>query len=755
MRIKVRALLDTLDLSRVIGDRRELKKVGREYTGLCPFHDDHTPSFTVVPHKQFAHCFACGWNGNALDFLMQYEGLTFKQAARRLMSEYGATPSIIEANGADHPLPPQRESKKRAEGDLYHSEVPPPKTPRPAMRTRLGPPVKVWEYKTAAGQVQGYVARYQDAARKVILCWSWGQDFPEGATTHSPSWHCRHFTRPRPLYGLELLAQSDPETTVILVEGEKTADAARQLFPASLAIVMTWPGGCPGIRHADFRPLADRHVILVPDHDDAGRKAMAWMADQSGKTDRLDVFVPKFQTLRVRLPEDSRPAGWDLADASFTPEEALQWLQAGLKPWSASPLREFIGDPEEVSAPIPDRNPPLREGDDAPSFDPLPIHAYDRDIEQLAEAPAYSKPAGNPLDWEYLFEHKPPDRDWAIDSWLGMGHVTLLAGPGGTGKSLLAQTIATALAVGTNYVGTIQKARRVLYWSCEDDHDELWRRQIAICDYLRTRLVDLKNLLVIPRLGQRNDLMLVTHDGWSFTSVMEELEKIVVENKIEVLFLDTVAQACPNEIDRHIVTTFCNKFAGLTPGLATVLIAHPSRTLGAEFSGSTAWEAAVRMRWLFANKLPDTQIAGEPDEEAPDDEIRFLAKRKANYTNKDWVKLRYERGIFVPEYVTDQGYVSATMRSVAESIVMKAMEDFAGMNIVTTDSGNSPSFLPKMILEHHMAQNATRKHLTEAMRDLMRRHVIVRTTAGKYDNRKDRIGLIIAPPPGAADKSLL
>src|ERR1700739_447581 len=126
--IKLRALLDTLDLSRVVGDRLQLRKHGREFVGLCPFHDDHTPSLNVVPSKRFAHCFACGWNGNAIDFLMQFHGLGFKAAARILVRDYSAEGSVLQANGADSHASP---AKARAEGDLYHSEVPPKNIGRP------------------------------------------------------------------------------------------------------------------------------------------------------------------------------------------------------------------------------------------------------------------------------------------------------------------------------------------------------------------------------------------------------------------------------------------------------------------------------------------------------------------------------------------------------------------------------------------------------------------------------------------------
>jgi hypothetical protein len=81
------------------------------------------------------------------------------------------------------------------------------------------------------------------------------------------------------------------------------------------------------------------------------------------------------------------------------------------------------------------------------------------------------------LDWRALELGNPPEREWAIEHWLGMGHVTLLAGGGGTGKTLLAQAMGSCLALRREYLDWMPAERRVLMWATEDDRDELWRRQ--------------------------------------------------------------------------------------------------------------------------------------------------------------------------------------------------------------------------------------------------------------------------------------
>lgn len=105
-------LLGRVDVVEVVGERVQLKKAGRNYSGLCPFHQEKTPSFTVSADKQFYHCFGCGAHGNALRFLMEYDKLPFPEAVDQLAGRLGID---VPREGADDPRAQQRE-KKRKEG---------------------------------------------------------------------------------------------------------------------------------------------------------------------------------------------------------------------------------------------------------------------------------------------------------------------------------------------------------------------------------------------------------------------------------------------------------------------------------------------------------------------------------------------------------------------------------------------------------------------------------------------------------------
>ncbi len=80
---------DATDIVELVGRYVTLKKAGKDYKALCPFHKEKTPSFYVVPDKQIFHCFGCGASGNVFAFLMKYENISFYEALKRLAAEAG------------------------------------------------------------------------------------------------------------------------------------------------------------------------------------------------------------------------------------------------------------------------------------------------------------------------------------------------------------------------------------------------------------------------------------------------------------------------------------------------------------------------------------------------------------------------------------------------------------------------------------------------------------------------------------------
>ena len=85
----IRRVKNTANIVDVVSDNVLLKKSGRNYLGLCPFHSEKTPSFTVSPDKQIFYCFGCHTGGNVFSYIMQHEGLSFPEAVRYVAGKYG------------------------------------------------------------------------------------------------------------------------------------------------------------------------------------------------------------------------------------------------------------------------------------------------------------------------------------------------------------------------------------------------------------------------------------------------------------------------------------------------------------------------------------------------------------------------------------------------------------------------------------------------------------------------------------------
>jgi DNA primase len=105
----IQDLLSRVDIVDVVGRYVQLKKGGANYMGLCPFHNEKSPSFTVSPTKQFYHCFGCGAHGSAIGFLMEYSGLGYVDAIKDLAQGVGLT-----VPQSDDRLPPAKRAEAQA-----------------------------------------------------------------------------------------------------------------------------------------------------------------------------------------------------------------------------------------------------------------------------------------------------------------------------------------------------------------------------------------------------------------------------------------------------------------------------------------------------------------------------------------------------------------------------------------------------------------------------------------------------------------
>ena len=108
----IQELINRTDVVEVVGRYVQLKKGGANYMGLCPFHGEKSPSFSVSPTKQFFHCFGCGKNGNAIGFLMEHGGMSFIEAVKDLAQSYGLQVPEDDADPADRQRAQQQRQRQ-------------------------------------------------------------------------------------------------------------------------------------------------------------------------------------------------------------------------------------------------------------------------------------------------------------------------------------------------------------------------------------------------------------------------------------------------------------------------------------------------------------------------------------------------------------------------------------------------------------------------------------------------------------------
>jgi RecA-family ATPase len=218
---------------------------------------------------------------------------------------------------------------------------------------------------------------------------------------------------------------------------------------------------------------------------------------------------------------------------------------------------------------------------------------------------------------------EPKPRAWLVGDWIPMKAVSALYGPGGGGKSLLAQMLSSSVATGHDWLGLPVRRGRVIHMACEDDLEELHRRQARINTAYAIGCRALEDVRWAERFGQSNYLMVPGHAGGELTPLFDQLLRASQLFGADLIILDTAAHTFGGlELDRGQVTEFiahcCGRLAMAT-GAAVLLCAHPPKD-GKQYSGSTAWDASVRSR-LYLDRV------GEDG----DENRRVLSRAKANY----------------------------------------------------------------------------------------------------------------------------
>jgi DNA primase len=123
---KIAEIRHAVDIAEIVSESILLKKAGKNLVGLCPFHSEKTPSFTVSPDKQIFHCFGCGAGGNVFSFVMKRDGLQFGEAARMLARRCGVDLPERPLSGAEKRMASEQESLfeiTRVAADFFHQQL--------------------------------------------------------------------------------------------------------------------------------------------------------------------------------------------------------------------------------------------------------------------------------------------------------------------------------------------------------------------------------------------------------------------------------------------------------------------------------------------------------------------------------------------------------------------------------------------------------------------------------------------------------
>ena len=237
---------------------------------------------------------------------------------------------------------------------------------------------------------------------------------------------------------------------------------------------------------------------------------------------------------------------------------------------------------------------------------------------------------------------EPPEREWLVKDWIPKHAITSLYGEGGVGKTLLGQELGTSGALGREWVGITVEKMRVLMVACEDEKDELHRRQNDINKHHGVVMNrDVRELYLWPRVGYENLLIHWNGGQRAYGKFYEQLYDQCDALTPDLLILDTAADLFGgNENDRAQVNHFVKTVLGRLVrqfNLSILLLAHPRKDdENRGYSGSTAWENAVRARLHLSRHESDKQM-------------RVLSRMKANYADTDAsIDLVWEKGVLKP-----------------------------------------------------------------------------------------------------------
>ena len=352
-------------------------------------------------------------------------------------------------------------------------------------------------------------------------------------------------------------------------------------------------------------------------------------------------------------------------------------------------------------------------------------------------------PVINPALWA---GSHPPVRRWRMAGFMPDGQATLLTGAGASGKSLSSQQMATCFALGLPFLGIETAQCPTLYITCEDDVDELHRRQAAICEVMQASPASLDGRLFLLSLAGAigNELATFTQEGEIKPAPRyHEIVRTCLALGIRHVTLDNTAHTfAGNENDRHQVAGYVNLQNAMAQAIggSVLMVGHPNKA-GDSYSGSTAWENQVRSRLYL--ETPKGEEGGAPIN--PD--MRVLRNEKANYSQRGAeVTFYWSRGAFVLERDLPRNEAGEPIKrdhdDWEESLFLSLLERLTQQRRHVSHSANLSNYAPKVMASMPEAHGTSAGVFKRAMERLFAADLLVASQPlWKGSNRHPVLGL--------------
>jgi RecA-family ATPase len=324
-----------------------------------------------------------------------------------------------------------------------------------------------------------------------------------------------------------------------------------------------------------------------------------------------------------------------------------------------------------------------------------------------------------------------PPRQWLVRDWIPMFRVTAIYGAGGEGKTLLGQMLATACAIDKPWLGLKTRQCNSVLLYCEDDLDEMHRRQQDINQLYGCGFEDLGAMKWVPRLGHDNALA-TFHDGRTLRSYLfDQLLAAGKAHEAQLVVTDTLADVfAGNENDRAQARAFSQGVLGLLARelkSAVLVFGHPSRAginTGSGESGSTAWLGTFRSQIYLSTPKADDGAVSDPD-------ARELTRKKANAARRDdTIELRWKDGVFITPTMSTSasGIVGSIMRRGAREVFLHLLDAVIAEGRHVSESPHARNYAPKLFAQRPEREGFRQADFKRAMEELYSQKVIANDT---------------------------